>query len=92
MRTREQILAYSRKYSRAYYWKNRTKIRAEFKLADRMIQVLTHREAVRTYREVAAIMGLSPERIRQLESRAFKKLRNHPRLREHWIEFKNSQT
>ncbi len=89
MRTREQIREYGRAYSKAYYWKNRSKLRAEFKLEDRADALLFHHEAIRTYKEVAAIMKLSPEYIRQLEYRAFKKLRKHPQLLAHWTEFKN---
>jgi DNA-directed RNA polymerase sigma subunit (sigma70/sigma32) len=88
VRTREQILAYSRAYSRAYYWKHKTKIRAQFKLPDRSEALLFHRAAVRTYKEVSEIMGLSPEYIRQLERTAFHKLRKHPQLLAHWLEFK----
>ena len=44
-----------------------------------------------TQREVAAILRISERGVREIERRAFEKLRRHPALREFWIEHQAGQ-
>ena len=99
MKTQEQRLEYQREYQRKYY-ANRTEERdrkmrehnkeraSRWILQDGEAHGDSSIAAVRTHKEVAAILGCSAERVRQLERQAFWKLRRSHWLREHWEEFK----
>ena len=43
-----------------------------------------------TQSEVAAVLGLSVRAVRSIEKRAFRKLRNHPLLRQLWSELESA--